>query len=92
MYQATYTPNWGLVAENAVSRIRAKVAVQYKSHYREVHGTVEQRTEGAMLTVGKITRYVTDEEMVELVRDNLPVYLGQDQDGIEVALLDAWLQ
>ena len=90
-YVASYTPNWGLVAKNAVNRIAVKVAAQYKKAYREVHGTVEIGPEGPMVNVGRDYYPVTDAQMQEVV-SGLPVYLGKTEDGIEIALLDAWLQ
>jgi hypothetical protein len=91
MYQASYQPNWGLVAERSVRRVAVKVAAQFKSHYREVNGTVEFTADGPMVSVSKFAYPVTDEQMQEVV-SGLPVYLGKTEDGIELALLDAWLQ
>jgi hypothetical protein len=54
MYQASYQPNWGLVAECSVRYVAVKVAAQFKSHYREVNGTVEFTADGPMVGVGKL--------------------------------------
>jgi hypothetical protein len=90
-YAASYTPNWGLVSERAVNQVAVKVAAQFKKHYREINTVVEFGTDGPMVQVGRDYYPVSDEQMTEVV-SGMPVYLGKTEDGIEIAVLDAWLQ